>query len=207
MNRTSIVVIVSLLACAGCRATGTPGAHAGEPGAHADTYPSGAPRHPDDNVELARVYAEDQADRDVPPGTAIDWSKISPRDKAREGRIQALYRAGELHTAADFHHAAMVLQHASEPDDYLLAHEMCIVAISKGDASALWLCAASEDRFLDHIGRQQRFATQYKQDRLTDPFRLAPVSDGVTDGLRAQFHAPSLEEARKMEQVINTPAH
>ena len=57
--------------------------------------------------------------------------------------------------------APMVLQHASRPEDYLLAHEFCVVALAKGEKSARWLAAATEDRFLMNLKRPQRFGTQY----------------------------------------------
>ena len=42
----------------------------------------------------------------------------------------------------------MILQHGGEPEDYLLAHELCVVAIGRGEERAKWLAAASEDRFI-----------------------------------------------------------
>lgn len=192
MKRMSMIVISAAVA-GGCRSPHTPTA----------TYASGAPRSAADDAGLARMYEEDQADRTPPAGRTIDWALVGPRDRSREARVKALYRAGDLHTAADFSHAAMILQHADAPDDYLLAHELCIVAIAKGDASALWLCAATEDRFLDKIGRDQRFGTQFKSSGPNAPFKLATVSDAMTDGLRACFHVPALEEARKMEAQLD----
>jgi hypothetical protein len=115
-----------------------------------------------DNPELARLYQEDQADRVSKDGKPIDWNVVEPRDKAREKRVKELYANNQLRTGADYYHVAMVLQHASAPEDYLLAHELCVVAISKGDERAKWLAAASEDRFLMGIGRPQRFATQFR---------------------------------------------
>ncbi len=198
MKRTPAFLFLTFAACA-CQATSTQ--------RPVEAYASGAPKSADDNAELARLYDEDQADRTPAGGGAIDWTLIGPRDQRRETEIKALYQHGDLHTAADFHHAAMILQHADEPDDYLLAHELCVVAISKGDASSLWLCAASEDRFLDKIGRGQRFGTQFKSNGPDSPFHLVPVSDAMTDSLRAEFHVPKLEDARKMEAEINKSNH
>lgn len=50
------------------------------------------------------------------------------------------------------------------PDDFLLAHEFCVIAIIKGknDREARWLAASSEDRFLMNIQRPQRFGTQFR---------------------------------------------
>src|SRR5437868_800634 len=97
-----------------------------------------------DNQELVRLMAEDQADRTPPPGKSIDWDTVAPRDKARLARAKELYAGNQLHTGSDFFNAALILQHSDTPDDYLLAHEMCVVAISQGNAKAKWLAAASE---------------------------------------------------------------
>ena len=102
---------------------------------------------PVDNAELTRMFEEDQNDRKTGLH-GIDWSVVKPRDDARLKRTRELYEAGGLHTGADWLHAALILQHSSEPDDYLLAHEMCVAALALGEKGARWLVAATEDRFL-----------------------------------------------------------
>jgi hypothetical protein len=157
-----------------------------------------------DNEELARLYAEDQADRKPKEGQDIDWNVVLPRDRKREARVKALYEKGELRTGKDYYHAAMVLQHAAKPEDFLLAHELCIVAVAKGEKTdALWLAAASEDRFLMHLDRPQRFGTQYRGGPKNEPIRLYKVGTGVTDALRKEFHAPTLAEAKAREALFN----
>jgi len=37
-----------------------------------------------DNPELARLYQEDQSDRQPKDGKPIDWKVVDPRDKVRE---------------------------------------------------------------------------------------------------------------------------
>jgi len=156
-----------------------------------------------DNEELARLYKEDQADRTPPAGKEIDWHAVSERDLAREARVKELYKTNQLKTGADYYHVAMVLQHASTPEDYLLAHELCVVAMSKGEERAKWLAAASEDRFLMNIGRPQRFATQYRSDGPNAPLRLYQVGEGVTDELRRELKVPSLAQAKEREAKLN----
>jgi hypothetical protein len=155
-----------------------------------------------DNPEIARIRDEDQADRE--PGQTLDWKLVGPRDAARLARVKELYLAGALQSGPDFHRAALVLQHGTAPEDFLLAHELCIAAIARGEQDALWLCAASEDRFLMNIDRPQRFATQYRSTVPGEPMRLYQVGEGVSDELRKAFHAPTLEEARKREELINS---
>jgi hypothetical protein len=161
--------------------------------------PNAADSH--DNAELARLRDEDQADR-IPE--AIDWSVVTPRDHARYKRVLELYRAGALHTPMDFVHAALILQHGDAPEDFLLAHEFCVVAmmLGKNDIESSSLAAAAEDRFLMNIGRPQRFGTQYSGEG-NGPLRLYRVDGGVTDQVRRVMGEPSLAEAKAREVEFN----
>ena len=158
-----------------------------------------------DNEELARLFREDQADRKPPSGKPIDWAIVAGRDKARLARVKELYTRNGLQTGADYYHAAMLLQHGGVPEDYLLAHEFCVVANSRGknDRDTRWLAAASEDRFLMNIGRPQRFGTQYQSVGPNSPMKLYTVDSGVTDELRRMLDVPSLAKAREREAEMN----
>ena len=152
-----------------------------------------------DNPELARLMAEDQADRTPDDAKSIDWKIVGPRDAARLKRVKELYVQNQLKTGGDYYHAAMILQHGDAADDFLLAHELCVAAISKGDTRGRWLAAASEDRFLMNINRPQRFATQFRCDGPNCEFQLYKVDEGVTDELRRALGVPSLAEAKARE--------
>lgn len=119
---------------------------------------------------------------------------VGPRDKAREARVKELYATNQLRTGNDYHRAAMVLQHAGKSEDFLLAHEFCVIAIFKG-VDARWLAAASEDRFLQSIERPQRFGTQSR--KMGDsPWSLGEIDSSVTDAHRAEMKVPSLDQAK-----------
>ena len=169
------------------------------------TAKTASPQTVTDNAELERLHREDQSDRTPPDGKAIDWSKVGPRDQARLERTKELYRENQLKTGNDYYHAALILQHGRVPEDFLLAHEFCIVAISKGknDRYTRWLAAASEDRFLMNIGRPQRFGTQYQAYPANAPYKLHKVDEGVTDELRRQMSTPTLAEAKQREVELN----
>jgi hypothetical protein len=157
-----------------------------------------------DNQELARLYDEDQGDRaPAATGQPIDWKVVGPRDRQREARVKALYESGSLQTGKDYYRCAMVLQHASRPDDYLLAHEFCVVALAKGEKSARWLAAATEDRYLMNLKHPQRFGTQYFAAGPNAPTRLYEVAPGVTDALRHELEVPTLANARLREAEMN----
>jgi hypothetical protein len=154
-----------------------------------------------DSEELKRLHDEDQADRASAP---INWQVVQPRDRARLKRVKELFSKDALRTANDYYRSAMVLQHGEAPEDFLLAHEFCVVAMVKGknDREAAWLAAAAEDRFLMNIGRPQRFATQYRSEG-AGPMRLYTIGDGITDELRHAMSVPSLAEAKAREAEMN----
>ena len=151
----------------------------------------------DTSAELARMFEQDQADRKTQD---VDWNVVGERDDQRERRVKELISADALRSGADFYHAAMILQHAPTADDILLAHDLCVIAIGKGEERAKWLAAASLDRFLVRIDRPQRFATQYGSKRMNAPITLERVDPTVPDSLRRELNVPPLAEARKREE-------
>jgi len=156
---------------------------------------------PRDSEELKRLHHEDQADR--APAT-IDWKLVGPRDRVRLNRVRELFAADRLRTANDYYHAAMILQHGETPEDFLLAHELCVAAMIEGknDLESASLAAAAEDRFLMNVGRPQRFGTQFRS-KGSGPLHLYVVGDGVTDELRRVMGVPPLAEARAHEAELN----
>jgi hypothetical protein len=157
-----------------------------------------------DNEELKRLCAEDQSDRTPPAGKSIDIAALGPRDKARLKRVKEIYMQNLLQTADDYDCAATVLQHGEVPEDFLLAHEFWVVAISKGknDQDTLTMAAASEDRYLTNIGRPQRFGTQiHSVDN--GPIELYPIDSSVPDGLRRVMTGHSLSEVKARAIEMN----
>ncbi len=155
-----------------------------------------------DNAELAKMHKEDQEARAPGKDGKIDWHKMMEGDKIRLARVKEMYKDGIMKTGNDFYHAAMILQHAEVPNDYLLSHDLCVLAIIKGNKQAVWLAAASEDRYLDHSKLPQRFGTQYRSEN-NGPFKLTPVVDGIADWHRKMMNCPTLEDAKKREAEMN----
>lgn len=157
-----------------------------------------------DNQELKRLCDEDQSDRTPPEGKSIDWAVVNPRDKARLKRVKEIYLLNLLQTANDYDCAATVFMHGDVPEDFLLAHEFWVVAISKGknDKNTRAMAAASEDRFLMNIGRPQRFGTQLRSEG-GGPIQLYQVDPGVTDELRRFMMGHSLAEIKARVVEMN----
>ena len=154
--------------------------------------------------ELAELYRADQAARER------DWSRLGPdelmaiarEDAQRLARVRELAAAGALREPPDRYHAAMVLQHGTEPDDYLLAHVLAGAAALGGDERGAWLAAASLDRYLHGIQRPQWFGTQYTRTG-QGPWTQDPLTTQLSDDVRAAWGVPPLARSRERLAALN----
>jgi hypothetical protein len=120
--------------------------------------------------------------------------------------VSALLAANALHTPDDYRKAAFVFQHGAQPDDYLLAHSLAVIAVAKGDQGAAWIAAATLDRYLQSIGRPQIYGTQflgmgasttqkpYNQELISDALRIelgVPTLASQKEQLKTQQSSPA----------------
>jgi hypothetical protein len=157
------------------------------------------------NVEMAEIYAADQADRKG--GLNTDWMVVTPRDKARRLRVKQMLDEGLLRSGQDFHGAAFVFQHGDAPNDILLAHVLAMAAQARGHPDAGWIAMATLDRYLQNVGQAQVLGTQnvtgagggttkglYDENLVPDSLRKAL---GVPTRAEEAAHRAALEAARK----------
>jgi hypothetical protein len=149
------------------------------------------------NAELKTIVDADQADR-------RNWNKLTPeemkatgeRDTARNRRTREIIAAGDLHTAADFANAALVMQHSAGFSGFETAHELAVCSTLLGDrGTGRWLIAATYDRMLGSIGHDQRFGTQYRGMGGTTTLVRVDTA-GICDAERKALGCPTLEEAK-----------
>jgi len=83
-------------------------------------------------AELREIYRADQDDRKAGAHDydKIDWSVVTPRDEARRERVKQLEAAGQLRSADDFYHAAMIMQHGDNEASYGEAFRLSSHAVS-----------------------------------------------------------------------------
>jgi hypothetical protein len=130
------------------------------------------------NVKSAmrKIYEEDQANRNDVAG-----------DAKRREQVRQLISEGKVQSAEDYYYAAFIFQHGQKPSDYLYAHVLAVTAVDKGLHNAMWLSAATLDRYLHSIRQPQVFGTQFGSlyDSRDDQ---EPYERGiVSDELRAQW--------------------
>lgn len=161
---------------------------------------AGQPAAQPSNAEMKAIFDADQADRQG-GGTAIDWSAVTPRDEARQARTRALLDAGALRSGDDFWHAAYVFQHGAEPNDYLLAHTLAMIANARGRSDAIWIAAATLDRYLQKSGRPQIYGTQFNTREMAttqEPYDRTLVSDALRQALDVP---PQAEQERRRAEI------
>lgn len=125
-----------------------------------------------DNLTLSKLFEEDQRLRSAPN---LDIEAIVKQDAQNLQQTIQMVRDGQLRTANDYFHAAVVMQHGQTFEDYRLALSLAQVAsmMDPDNSSARWLIAAAWDRALRSKNRPQWYGTQYSLDkdgnRLYDP--------------------------------------
>jgi len=148
------------------------------------------------NVEMKAIFDDDQR---VRMQQKADGKDVSRTDAERREQVRKLLAFGALHTGKDYEEAAVVFQHGDSPSDYLLAHTLAMIAVSKGDSTAIWIASATLDRFLQEIGQKQIFGTQYSPYG-EHGWTQEPYDRGlISDALRQQLAVPS--QALQAEQL------
>ena len=145
-----------------------------------------------DNAELKALFDADQGDRQGAMG-----HDVAEQDRQRRGRVREIIDAGDMRTAADHFHAAMVFQHSDSPDDYKLAHDLAKKAgeLDPSHRAARWLSAAAMDRYLLSVGKPQIYGTQYMI--VQDVWVLQRMDESaVSDQERQALGVPTLAAAK-----------
>lgn len=156
------------------------------------------------NAEMRDLFMADQAIR-LEVEKRGGWIAVK-EDKAflqrweredadRLKRTKELLELNALKAGIDFYYAAFVFQHSDKPEDFLKAHHLSVIAISKG-YDARWISAATLDRYLQATGKQQIYGTQYRANEVGKYIRQ-PIDPGiVSDAERAQMNVPALTDEK-----------
>ncbi|HTT98305.1 MAG TPA: hypothetical protein VMF58_09665 [Rhizomicrobium sp.] len=169
--------------------------------AHVEGAPSTGAAIDVPNAEMKAIFDADQNDR---TGKPIDWSVVAPKDDRRRARTRQLLADGALKTAEDYWEAAFVFQHGEATDDFLEAHVLAKVAVAKGKQDALWISAATLDRYLMRIGQKQVLGTQYNRPEngkpwTQEPYDRALISDALRRELGVETQAVQADNLKRMQ--------
>jgi hypothetical protein len=140
---------------------------------------------------LRKIYDEDQRDRTDEAG-----------DAKRREEVRRLISEGKVQSGEDYYYAAFIYQHGQKPSDYLYAHVLAVTAVNKGFNSAIWVCAATLDRYLRSIKQPQVFGTQIGSLDASPTTQEPYDREMVSDALRAMWCvAPISTQAQILSDV------
>ena len=109
----------------------------------------------------------------------------------------ALLKNDALHFGKDFEQAAFVFQHGVGPNDYLLAHTLAMIALSRGNGGAVWIATATLDRYLQSVKQPQIYGTQFNTDAAGTWTQEPYDRDLLSDSLRRQLSVPARAAQQK----------
>ena len=151
------------------------------------------------NCRLRKIFEEDQRDR----RKNIDWNNrkavanLIQQDTKRRTKVEKLLRCGEVTSAVDYYHAAIIFHHALESDYHLKAHQLAKKAVRLGYPYR-WIVAATWDRYCLRSGSKfQKYGTQFFWDEKNRKTRLYPIDPSTTDNERKNFNVPPLAQILK----------
>ncbi|AZQ43591.1 hypothetical protein [Nonlabens ponticola] len=154
-----------------------------------------------DNVELAKIYENDQSDRMT---DNINWPEVTRRDSLREVRVYEMLDSNLVVTSKDHYHAAMVFQHGGDSTAYKMAMNLMERSVELDSTANKWLLAAATDRYLQSVNKPQIYGTQYFK-MGDEPWTMEPMDTTViTDEVRKQFNVETLAEQRQQLAEMNS---
>ena len=154
-----------------------------------------------DNVELKKMYDEDQGSRMV---SNIDWVQLTKNDNIRENRVYELIKEGKIVTGKDYYHSAMIFQHGKDSVAYGMAVKQMKKAIELDPTINKWLLAAAIDRNLMSRNKPQIYGTQYVkkgQDAKWERYKIDTTQ--VTAEERKHYNVETLAEQVIKERNMN----
>lgn len=154
-----------------------------------------------DNIELQKMYNEDQSSRMVKD---INWSVLSKQDKERESRVYELINSGQLKTGKDYYNSAMIFQHGNDTVASSMAVKQMRKAIELDSTIDKWLLAAAIDRDLMRRQKPQIYGTQYVKNNGETKWRRYNIdTTQVTDIERKYYNVETLAEQLAKERNMN----
>ncbi len=141
---------------------------------------------------------------------------IARTDDERRKLVLEMIGKGELKGPQDKFDAALILQHTGmtfcddrlvsySTDNYLIAHYLFQSAYDGGIKDALYLIAASMDRYLSMTVGTQKYGTNREFNQKTENEEWVPIDRKTTDAERAKYGVPPLAELLKQYPEQATP--
>lgn len=158
------------------------------------------------SLELSKIVAEDQKDREIDWSNSESLRKVELRDEQRRKRVAEIFAEGCFATAQDFANAALVYQHGVVPEHYFQAFLWAKRAMDLGDVSQRGLMQMAIDRYLVGIGHKQLYGRQaHAIDESSSPcYCLHQIEPTFTDKERTRGGGGGIVRQYAWLEKLNT---
>lgn len=155
------------------------------------------------SVRLERLFDDLQSDLSSQPLTAAEGEVWMARQKERIAKVHALLDAGEVASAADHLHAAVILVETDSERDLERARDVAREAGELGELKGFRVVAEAVDRLAVKRGVPQKYGTQYVYEEVLGKWRLYPCDPLTTEEERAAMGVGSMSEILAREAQLN----
>jgi hypothetical protein len=159
---------------------------------------AGEPIAPENNVRLAQLFAEDQADRRGFPKTKLPYKEINVRDAARRSEVLAMMKRVEIRTAQDYFYAAVIFHHGQTFEHYRMSTSLAWIAheLEPDNTTYAWQTASSWDRMMLKKDRPQWYGVQAHRNE-QNQLVLSTIDEHVVDDAeRARYNVKPLSKLK-----------
>ena len=123
------------------------------------------------SLRMSVLITSDQTARRIP--SLGNFINIDEEDRQRRIKVLGFIQQGQIHSPRNLVYSAYIFQHGDCPAHYLFGNRLAEIAMQADYQDAKWIYAASMDRYLMHIGENQKYGTQYTW--INGEFQLYPV--------------------------------
>jgi hypothetical protein len=148
-------------------------------------------------ITLQSLFEQDQSDT-----VTFRGAESFLASQARRALAEQLLEAGAAHSAEDYFHGAMLLQHGDRPEHHLRARELALKATEMGHPRARYMVAAATDRWLMRQGKPQKYGTNTYPSEDGSGWRVWDYDPATTDEDRAEWDVPPIAELLRRVKTL-----
>jgi len=152
---------------------------------------------------LKNMYANSLREREG--GSVFDT--LGDRYQANQERRLALVRQylaeEEVQSSDDYLYAGALLSTSPYEEDLIAAQMSGLKAAEMGEDRGFRVAAESIDRYAMHVGKPQRYGTQFYYVEVIEKWRLYPVDPRTTDAERKAMGIEPLAELLERTELLN----
>lgn len=155
------------------------------------------------STHLQRLARDQQVDMETKAHSGDEMRAAEARTAKRVERVRQWIEHGEVKSADDHFHAALVLVQSNQEADLDEANAQALKAAELGENRGFRVSAEAFDKLMVKRGLAQRYGTQFMWEPVLRGWRLYATDPRTTDAERAAMGVPSMAQLLEQEKALN----